>query len=119
VSGTVTLQGQRLPGGTVLFHGADGRVEHALISAEGEYTIADAPLGKVRITVQSHGAVPAPFPALGRPDRPALPELAPRPEDRRDSKHLPIPERYKDADKSGLTCTVRAGSQTHHIELQP
>src|SRR5262249_58581110 len=37
VSGTVTLKGQPLPSGTVLFHGADGRVEHALITEKGKY----------------------------------------------------------------------------------
>src|SRR5438128_8832771 len=65
VSGSVTFNGQPFPSGTVLFHGADGRVEHALISEDGSYTIANAPLGELRITVRSHATAPLGFPAQG------------------------------------------------------
>src|SRR5215467_4002073 len=58
VSGTVKFQGQPLPSGTVLFHGADGQVEHALITEGGRYIITNAPLGPVRITVRSHPPAP-------------------------------------------------------------
>src|SRR5438552_2816989 len=47
VSGTVRFKGQPLSSGTVLFHGADGRVEYSLISEDGNYTIAHAPIGIV------------------------------------------------------------------------
>jgi hypothetical protein len=119
VSGTVTFDGKPLPGGTVLFHRSDGRVEHALISTEGKYSMEDAPLGKVRITVRAHGAVPPALPnsAVNPPTPPR--ELDPRPEDRRDSGYVPIPPRYLDPEKSGLTYTVSAGGQTHDIKLQP
>jgi hypothetical protein len=119
VSGTVRFKNQPLPSGTVLFHGADGRVEHSLIAADGTYTIADAPIGTVRITVQSHGAAP---PALSSPvDQPRTvpPELAPRAEDRRDSSYVLIPGHYQDPEKSGLKYSVDVGAQTHDIELQP
>ena len=39
--------------------------------------------------------------------------------EKRDGKYVPIPPRYRDPEKSGLTYTVRAGSQTHDIELRP
>jgi hypothetical protein len=48
-----TFNGKPLPSGTVLFHTADGRVEHALIFEDGSYTVSDAPLGELRITVRS------------------------------------------------------------------
>ena len=119
VSGTVRFQGQPLPSGTVHFHGADGRVEHSLISADGTYTVTNAPIGIVRITVQSHGAAPPKMPSSGGKAPTPPPEIAPRTEDRRDTKYVPIPPRYKDPEKSGLTYTVSAGAQTHNIELQP
>jgi hypothetical protein len=119
VSGTVRFKGQPLPSGTVLFHGADGRVEHSLISAEGKYTIEDAPLGLARITVKSHGAAPPKVPLAGKEAPKMPPELAPRPEDLRDSNYVRIPGRYLNPDSSGLRYEVRPGSQAHDIELQP
>jgi hypothetical protein len=119
VSGMVTFQGRALPSGTVLFHGEDGRVEHALIGADGGYALADAPTGAVRITVQSHPAMPAGFPTSGEGPPPAPPELAAMTKDRHDGSRVAIPLRYLDPGQSGLTCTVRPGSQTHDIELQP
>lgn len=119
VSGKVTFDGRPLPSGTVLFHGPDGRVAHALITAEGKYVIEDAPIGKVRISVESHGAAPAGLPSSGRNAPATPPELAPRPEDPRDSKAVSIPTRYLDPEKSGLGYEVRPGGQTHNIELRP
>ncbi len=34
-------------------------------------------------------------------------------------KHLPIPERYADPTRSGLTYTVQRGSQDYNIPLAP
>ncbi len=118
VSGEVTFNGQPLPFGTILFQGADGRVAHSLIS-DGRYTIADPPLGPVRITVRSHPVLPASFPGGGGLP-PSPPEgLAPKPPDERQTRHVPIPERYRDPEQSGLTYTVRAGKQTHDVKLLP
>jgi len=119
VSGTVQFKGQPLPSGTVLFHSADGRVEHSFISAGGKYTLSDAPIGTVRITVQSHGAASSGLPSKGGDPPPLPPELVPRPQDRRDTQYVAIPLRYEDSEKSGLAYTVRAGTQSHNIELEP
>ncbi len=119
VSGTVRFQGQPLPSGTVLFHGADGRVEHSLVSADGRYAIANAPLGPVRITVQSHPAAPAGLPSYGGRSPAAPRELTPTAKEKRGGRHTPIPPRYGDPEQSGLAYTVRAGTQTHDIELKP
>jgi hypothetical protein len=119
VSGIVTFKGQPLPSGTVLLHGADGRVEHALITEDGRFTITNAPLGTVRITVQSHPAVPTGLPTRGGKPPAAPTELAPPAKEKHDNRSVPIPPRYLDPEKSGLTYTVRAGTQTHDIELKP
>jgi hypothetical protein len=106
-----------VPSGTVKFHRADGEVWYGSIHGEGQFTVDDAPLGPVRITVQTHDATPR-LPQSGvAPKQPA--ELAPRKEDRRDARAVPIPARYREPEKSGLTYTVRGGSQTHDIDLKP
>jgi hypothetical protein len=116
VSGTVIFKGDPLPSGTVLFHGSDGRIEHALIAEDGTYEIASAPLGEVRITVRSHAAAPAKMPFSGKP--PAGETTQGNPE-KRDGKFVAIPPRYLDQEKSGLTYAVSPGLHTHDIELQP
>ncbi len=119
VSGKVTFKGLPLPSGTVLFHGGDGRVEHGLIDGEGRYNIANAPLGSVRITVQSHAAQPLGLPSLGGKPPTAPAELAPPATEKRDGTFVPIPPRYLDKEQSRLEYNVRPGTQTHDIELQP
>ncbi len=119
VSGTVTFKGRPLPSGTVMFHGSDGNVRHGSILENGKYTITEAPLGAVRITVQSHPVLPTRI--TGRFSTPpaAPPELTPKAPDEGKTREVPIPPRYKDPEKSGLTYTVNAGSQTHDIDLRP
>ena len=119
VTGSVLFAGRPLTSGTVLFHGADGHVGHGLITEEGRYTVANAPPGPVRITVQSHAARPAGLPSNGDPPPAAPIGLGPLPKDQRIGTHVPIPPRYLDPEQSGLTYTVRAGRQKHDIELQP
>jgi hypothetical protein len=119
VSGIVMFKDQPLPSGTVLFHGPDGRIQHSLISEDGSYAMVDAPLGQVRITVQSHPAAPAGLPSRGGKP-PATPtELAPPAKAKPNDRAVRIPPRYLDPEKSGLTYTVRAGAQRHDLTLQP
>jgi hypothetical protein len=119
VSGIVTYDGRPLPSGTVLFHGENGRVEHALISPDGAYTIAEAPQGAVRITVHPHASAPLAFPTRGKPPPQATENLPSAGTEKRDGKFVDVPSRYRDPDSSGLTFEVRAGSQKHDIDLRP
>ena len=115
----MTYKGQPLPSGTVLFHSAEGRIEHGLVTAGGRYTIIEAPLGPVRITVQSHAPTPKGMPTRGVKAPAAPAENSPPATEKRDGKYVQIPRRYLDPAKSGLTYIVQAGSQTHDIELPP
>ena len=118
VTGTVTFRGRPLPAGTVVFHGPDGRTGHALI-ADGRYTVEAAPLGPVRISVRAHAGRPAGMPGLNGKVPPAPKEAAAGIEGPPDGKHVPIPPRYQDPETSDLTYTVRAGDQTHDVDLRP
>src|SRR5262245_54815985 len=117
VSGTVTFKGEPLPSGTVLFHAADGRIEHGLITGNGKYTVANAPPGPVRITVRSHPPAPVGLPSRGGPLPSAPAGMVPPAKEQRDGKFVAIPPRYLDPAQSTLTYNVRAGKQTYDIEL--
>lgn len=119
VSGIVRFNGQALPSGTVKFHGADGNGDHALIAADGRYSLAKAPLGPVRVTVEAHAPMPIEWPTRGGPAPPPPAGLSSQPNEKRDGKFVAIPLRYSDQESSGLTYTVRPGKQTHDIELRP
>jgi hypothetical protein len=102
VSGAVTYDGEPLPSGTVAFVAEDGRnrdkVKLAGITSDGRYHIQNSLCGDVRISVQTPPAVKGRFAAMSLPS-------------------IEIPQKYADADKSGLTYTVKPGPQTFDIKL--
>jgi hypothetical protein len=124
ISGRVTYQGKPLPAGAVIIHGANGKVQSGPISADGTYAIYKAPVGDVKIAVVTPKP-PPPQPAAtpgmkrskggGRKHPGAAEAHPPPPVD----KFVPIPERYKDPEQSGLTFTLKSGSQTIDLDLQP
>ena len=73
VSGKVTLNGQPLKGGTVTFEGSKGGVS-GMVSSEGTYSIPNAPVGAVKISLASGMDMDAEPP----PDRSKPPRLRPR-----------------------------------------
>src|SRR5438093_7592816 len=50
-SDLVTYKGTPLTSGTIIFHSPDGYVDSTSINARGEYTLANFPVGKAKITV--------------------------------------------------------------------
>jgi hypothetical protein len=121
VSGTVTIRGRPVTAGTVLFVAADGtQSASAELSPEGTYTMPAAPVGPVRVAVQTatfryRRVVPA-----GLKPPPGVNASSPqyRPVDRRaGTVYVPIPARYESPDQSGLSLTVERGQQTLDIAL--
>ncbi len=99
ITGKVTYQGVELPSGTIKLV-YDNRVIGSPIKEHGAYHFGNAPVGPVRVTIQSHPSLP--------------PAFDPRP-----GPTLRIPPRYKDPDQSGLKYTVKKGRQQWDIDLKP
>jgi hypothetical protein len=116
VTGKVTLNGETVTGGTVTFIGSDQKVVTAPISVEGEYTIPKIPPGTAKIGVTPLPTLPKgkgmdmmdPSKMGGGAEKPST--ATPKP--------MPIPKRYENPEKSGLTYTVTKGSQEHDIKLE-
>jgi hypothetical protein len=127
VSGKVFYQGKPLPGGTVTFQQETGAF-HSVIQDDGSYRVAGVLPGLATVTVSSPD-----------PPRPAAPqsmekmvekakvrkveippEMAKHMGDPEAGKrrYMAIPSKYKDANKSGLTFTVKSGSQEFDIQLE-
>lgn len=113
VSGKVLFQGKPLPGGKVTFTAVKGGFSAiGIIDENGAYQIK-APVGEVQISVTNRMLQP-------RTEPKGLPRLGKAQGVEKQTvkgQWVQIPEQYEDASKSGLTYTVKRGSQTHDIEL--
>lgn len=112
MTGKITYKGAPLTNGTVQVHGADGRGGSGPITADGTYTVGDAPLGDVTITVKVLGSAMSGMKPVARPPgTPAMPGES-------DKAPVTIPANYGDKAKSGLTFTIKSGTQTNNIDLK-
>ena len=108
VTGKVTFKGEGINWGTVGFVAADGRAISGQFNSEGTFT-SRAPIGPGKLTVQTY---PLP-PSVQPPDKPQPPPQAGL------ARYTEIPAKYADARTSGLDYTVKAGPQTHEVDLKP
>jgi hypothetical protein len=113
VSGKVFFQGEPLDSGTVTIVGQDNYKAYCAIGPDKTYSFDNVPLGPAKIAFESHHRVPPGF-QNGKPP----PKIA-QVKEERPAPPLPIPEKYKNPEESGLTFTVTAGKQTFHIKLNP
>lgn len=125
VTGKVTYQNKPVSSGSVVFHGANGRVDSGLLDANGNYTIARAPVGTVKVAVmaaksstKAAGGGAPPGPPAGKGKLKQAPDTIDKPVPAT-VETSPIPERYYDPEKSGLVYTVTSGSQVIDIDLKP
>jgi hypothetical protein len=113
VSGHVLFQGQPLPGGKVTFVAVNGGfASTGTIDVNGHYQI-NAPVGPVEIsvtnrTLQTRGAAT---------QSPRLKKAEAQGDQSLKGRWVKIPSQYEDPHLSGLKYTVKAGTQTHDIEL--
>jgi len=117
VTGTVTLKNQPLPNGTVTFFPEKGDPVATFVD-NGTYTVPSVPYGTYRVSVMPNPEPPGTTTSKsGRTLKPgevdptakgAAPKKAPGPT---------VPEKYKSADTSGLTCQVDKSKVTYPIAL--
>ncbi len=140
VKGKVLFGGKPVPGGRLTFRPADPAANSVsvLVNEQGEYGVT-LPAGEVKVAFDNRELAPREAPAPG----PFLPKglsadvkklagakaeakaalKAEEPNqtgsvyDRPAGRYVPIPERYYEAQSSGLSFTVKSGAQTHDIEL--
>jgi hypothetical protein len=129
VTGKVLVGDEPVTGGTVTFLTDDDHAFSSPIKEDGAYTIEKIPPGPVKIGVlgSSGGGIPLPpgVPKGGDPFKGVRDKL-PGEDGGGDPFNLkakgktgpPVPTRYSDARKSGLTYTVTAGTQDHNITLE-
>src|SRR5262245_31768086 len=139
ISGKVTYAGAPIPGGTVIFHTADGGSIPANIAADGSYG-TELGVGEVIVTIETESVNPArKVPTYdertagggsalakmygksggggtGSSKNKAgnsMPETSAPPV----NNYVKIPPRYADKNKSGLTLTLVKGDQKKDFDL--
>jgi hypothetical protein len=121
VTGTVTYKGKPVTAGTVHFLAADdSQSASAELSPEGTYAMPAAPVGPVKVAVQTAAFRYRPVVAAGARPPVGGPASVPqyRPVDHHvGTVYVPIPTRYEAPSTSGLTFTVQKGTQTLDIAL--
>lgn len=111
MSGKVLYKGKPLVFGTVLVQARDGSAHQANIDPDGGYAVSGVLSGTVRVAVNS--------------PNPKGITLVPRKNPNKKSTPFPdapgwfaIPNRYETVANSGLTYTIKGGSNAIDIELQ-
>jgi len=125
ITGKVTLKdGTPVPVGNITFWGADNRpAGGSQLKSDGTYNIADAPVGDVKVTIET------PPPRMGPVNMPKPPEGMSMPKemlpkeggDAADptKKVVPVPAKYKTAGDTPLTYTIVKGTQEKNFTLEP
>lgn len=114
VTGTVMIDGQPLPAGSVTFlcEGTGRPVISSAISEAGVYEIVNPPVGRARVAVKTFKPQPKPEPGVspttGIDYSLSWEDTGP---------YVPIPERYGSPHASGLECTIVGGTQAFDISL--
>ena len=134
LSGRVLYKKKPLPGGWVSFRLVDRRAPavSAQLDEDGRYEVT-LPPGEVQIAVDNRELEPLPTepppaaprlppglklpPGVPPPGAKASPASRTNPE-RPSGSYVPIPPKYYDFEKSGLTHRVKSGPQTYDIELE-
>ena len=112
VSGKVTYQGKVLVFGTVQFEGSDGRIRQANIERDGHYTVREVAPGEAKVAVSSRNPKSSDFIPMqreGAEKRPPPPDIP---------GWFRIPEKYETTFNSGLTYTIKPGSNQIDIKLE-
>jgi len=124
VTGKITYQGKPLPLGIVTFVPEQGGGGFTSDIRDGEYKITKIPSGPAKIAIMlSSSGPPLKYMRMMQPPAEVLEKAAPGKSVEEPTKPSPVPqgaplpEKFKNPDTSGLTYTVKSGSQVHDIDL--
>jgi hypothetical protein len=114
VTGLVTYEGQPLPAGRVTFlcEGTGRPAISTQISNAGRYEIMNPPLGRAAISVQTFKPRPKPPPTINPTTGTPITD-----EWEDTGRYVPIPERYRSPQTSGLETMIVPGPQTFDLIL--
>ncbi len=111
LEGKVTFNGQPLPGGQVIVHPSKGWTDDdnaanksSSIQPDGSYFIPNLPPGPAKVTVMTSPPFKVWINSANEPKEYL-------------GKYVPIPENYKDVNKSGLSVEVKKGKTEYNIAL--
>lgn len=137
VSGKVTYKGEVVKGGTIRIVPEKGPPATGDIQEDGTYKITHVATGPAKVSVETDSIKPMKEAAQGRgamsmyknkppPPPPGSPgsdmdpskSVAGFREQGDEKRYVAIPARYSDANKSGLSLTVKGGNNEFNIELK-
>lgn len=99
VTGSVTLDGEKLTMGEVYFETEDGKASaRGEITSNGAYRVPSAPLGKVKAAVRTS--------TYAQYTRPKMKDGKAIVVSGRDGHYTPVPKKYEDVATSGLSFTI-------------
>jgi len=118
VSGKVIYQGKPLVWGQVILVGTDGKSASGQIEPDGTYRVEGAPIGPVSVGVVSHDPLVQHWAKSLKTTRvrPTANIFATAPPV--DRRHwFPVPQHYEEPGSSGITLTLKSGSNEKDITL--
>src|SRR5437773_791544 len=109
VTGRVTMMGRPVIWGSVVLVGPDGRSVAGRIQPDGTYTVANAPIGEVGVSVTSPDPLVQHYATIIKSSRERVPvaQWPAPPVDRQ--QWFVLPKKYENAKTSDLTLTVKRG----------
>jgi hypothetical protein len=124
VSGKVSLSdGTPVPAGTITFWASDNQSAQATLKPDGTYSLGDAPVGDVKVTVETPLATPMGPTGMGKPPPgvQGMPKemLPPGERELGNVKVVPVPKQYMDKSTTPLTYTVTRGKQKKDFTITP
>jgi hypothetical protein len=124
VWGKVIFKGEPLPGGTIHFIHSKTSKTSLWIQSNGTYS-GEIPVGAAKVAIETESVKYTDRDTMLKKWRERNPGLAGKkqrsldlPADLPRLVYTPIPDRYSDPDKSGLTYEVTEGAQRHDFEIE-
>jgi hypothetical protein len=118
LSGTVSLNGTPLKGGTITFHPKEGGVYPTYIKEDGSYSIASLPVGEVAVAIETESLNPNKAKMVyggGRgPVAGPQPDNAPEPPK---GEYVKISPKYADPKTSQLSVNLNKGKNVQTFDL--